>query len=221
MCSSPASIGRHLRFEHLLQRRPHQRPQKLLVLPQKGFDVDRPRFTLPLGDERRAGLWEPDVRFLWAEWYPDLMDGTVGLFGSFRRVPWSASGPRSRMRSLWISCEKSHHATQFASSGSVPGPAQHASNCSFEHCLLVLPEPFLRSFRKDVPERPFLIGNELDHLCDHIVRIQPSFRLRQEAVRDLFHHGARCERHRVVEPPIAASTMVSLNPVRYGPGLIV
>ena len=39
----------HLNFEHLLQRRPHQSPQKLLVLPQKGFDVDRPRFTLPLG----------------------------------------------------------------------------------------------------------------------------------------------------------------------------
>jgi hypothetical protein len=39
----------HLRFKHLLQRRPHQRPQKLLVLRHKGFDVDRPRFTLPLG----------------------------------------------------------------------------------------------------------------------------------------------------------------------------
>jgi hypothetical protein len=42
------SLG-HLRFEHLLQRRPHQRPQKLLVLRQNGFDVDRPRLTLPLG----------------------------------------------------------------------------------------------------------------------------------------------------------------------------
>ena len=31
------------------QRRPHQRPQKLLVLRQKRFDVDRPRFTLSLG----------------------------------------------------------------------------------------------------------------------------------------------------------------------------
>ena len=40
---------RHLRFEHLLQRRPHQRLQKLLVLRQNGFDVDRPSFTLPLG----------------------------------------------------------------------------------------------------------------------------------------------------------------------------
>jgi hypothetical protein len=40
---------RHLRFKHLLQRHPHQRPQKLLVLCQNGFNVDRPRFTLPLG----------------------------------------------------------------------------------------------------------------------------------------------------------------------------
>jgi len=40
---------RHLRFEHLLQRRPHQRPQKLLVCTHKGFDVNRPRFTLSPG----------------------------------------------------------------------------------------------------------------------------------------------------------------------------
>jgi len=36
--------------QHLLQRRPYQSPQKLLVCCQKGFDVDRPRFTLLLGD---------------------------------------------------------------------------------------------------------------------------------------------------------------------------
>jgi hypothetical protein len=39
----------HLGFEHLLQRRPHQRPQKLLVPRQKGFDVNCPRLTFPLG----------------------------------------------------------------------------------------------------------------------------------------------------------------------------
>src|SRR5262249_29027516 len=39
----------HLGFEYLLQRRPHQRPQKLLVFAQKGFDVDRAGLTLPLG----------------------------------------------------------------------------------------------------------------------------------------------------------------------------
>jgi hypothetical protein len=30
------------------------------------------------------------------------------------------------------------------------------------------PSASLRGFREDVPEEPFLIGNELDHLCDHI-----------------------------------------------------
>jgi hypothetical protein len=55
--------------------------------------------------------------------------------------------------------------------------AAHASNHTFEHCLFVLLEPLLRRLRKNVPERSFLIGNKLDHLCDHIVRIQPSFRL--------------------------------------------
>jgi hypothetical protein len=39
----------HLSFEHLLQRRPHQRPQELLVRPQKRFDVDRAGLTLPFG----------------------------------------------------------------------------------------------------------------------------------------------------------------------------
>ena len=53
----------------------------------------------------------------------------------------------------------------------VPGAVAHPSDRSFEHCLFVLLEPFLRGFGKDVPERPSLIGNELDHLCDHIVRI--------------------------------------------------
>jgi hypothetical protein len=32
----------HLRFEDLMQRRPSQRPQKLLVFRQKGFDLDLP-----------------------------------------------------------------------------------------------------------------------------------------------------------------------------------
>jgi hypothetical protein len=41
------------------------------------------------------------------------------------------------------------------------------SDRSVEHCLFVLPKPFLCGFPKDVPERPLLIGNELDHLCDH------------------------------------------------------
>ena len=39
----------HLDFEHLLKRRPHQCPEKLLIPRQKRFHVDRPRLTLPLG----------------------------------------------------------------------------------------------------------------------------------------------------------------------------
>jgi hypothetical protein len=38
------SLG-HLRFEDLLQGRPHQCSQKLLVLRQNGFDVDRSRLA--------------------------------------------------------------------------------------------------------------------------------------------------------------------------------
>ena len=39
----------HLRFEHLLECRAHQRPQKLLVPCQEGFHVDYPRLNLLAG----------------------------------------------------------------------------------------------------------------------------------------------------------------------------
>src|SRR6202030_1909300 len=94
---------RHLRFEHLLQRRPHQRPQKLLVLPQKGFDVDRPRFTLTLGHgvHPRKGSGDyaspayhdhPPQRLLqnfpdttgWERWSRRWLYDTLGLFNGYR-----------------------------------------------------------------------------------------------------------------------------------------
>ena len=73
---------------------------------------------------------------------------------------------------------------------------------SFEHRLFVLFEPFLRGFRKDIPEGAFLIRDEFDHFCDHIVWIEPSFRLGQDLVHCPLHHCARGEIDLVVEPSI-------------------
>jgi hypothetical protein len=69
--------------------------------------------------------------------------------------------------------------------------------------------------------RTSLGGNKLDHLCNHVVWIQPSFRLCTKTVRDLSDHGAGSKLRDVIDPLNAASTMVSLKPVRNGPGLIV
>ena len=86
------------------------------------------------------------------------------------RHQMSAGGPDLRRHTARASFRSSSpRAAQTGSPANqdnsrILGSVGHASDRSFEHCRFVLPEPFLRGLRKDVPERSSLTGNELD-LC--------------------------------------------------------